>query len=168
MEGLLLQDLAFQSGSIVTLVTTSSGLMQVSVKLLQGTTIVISVDHFHTVSEAKQMIDDQGGGPPVLNRLVYSGKQLDDDRTLYISPYTPCNADWQLQCGYEYLSLYERFIGLQRGSNEAPNDSPQKAPTRLQRVPTRLQQSSYEAPKTAPVELLRGSNRAPTMVFRTI
>ena len=61
---------------------TTSTFLQIIVKLPDGKTIALDVEHYYTINNIKALIRYKASVPTNQQRLIFAGNELEDDDTL--------------------------------------------------------------------------------------
>lgn len=82
MEGRTVSSYGMRSGSSIHLLPRSRGSMQILVKTLTGRTVTLAVNPTDFVENVKSMIEEVEGIPSEQQRLVFAGRDLEDEHQL--------------------------------------------------------------------------------------
>ncbi|KAK7108511.1 polyubiquitin-like [Littorina saxatilis] len=81
-DGRSLTSYSVKDGDTLHLLIRSVVPMQIFVKSLIGKTVTLDVNASDTVLQLKRQVEEREEIPPDMQRLIFNGKQLEDERTL--------------------------------------------------------------------------------------
>ena len=78
--------------------------MLIKVKTLTGKEIEIDIEPTDKVERIKERVEEKEGIPPPQQRLIFSGKQMNDEKTA---------ADYKVTIGKNKVSFYQQNPNIQ-------------------------------------------------------
>ncbi|KAK9916478.1 hypothetical protein WJX75_003088 [Coccomyxa subellipsoidea] len=66
---------------MTSIVMGATGTMMIKVKTLTGKEIEIDIEPSDTIERVKERVEEKEGIPPIQQRLIFAGKQMNDDKT---------------------------------------------------------------------------------------
>jgi ubiquitin C len=81
-DSMKLADYNFKNESIIDLTVKLLGGLQIFIKTLSGKTITVNIEATDTIRRIKEIIQTKEGIPFELQRIVFAGRYLENERTL--------------------------------------------------------------------------------------